>query len=81
MQRFGDLGPYHPDNVRKGTPHDNSKTAAKNVRHRNVLRNKQLREQELLSAPVSSKDWDDLPEDEQELTKMFGVRTVGRWNY
>lgn len=27
MQRFGDKGPYHPDNVRKGYPMQNAKTA------------------------------------------------------
>lgn len=36
MQRFGDVGPYHPDNVKKGYPLQNAKTAgvvrkAKNI--------------------------------------------------
>ena len=36
MQRFGDSGPYHPDNVKKGYPRGNAKTAGVIIRHRNM---------------------------------------------
>jgi hypothetical protein len=36
MQRFGDVGPYHPDNVKKGYPKGNAKTAGVVKRHTNL---------------------------------------------
>jgi hypothetical protein len=36
MQRFGDIGPYSPDNVKKGYPMDNMKTAGVIRRHKNI---------------------------------------------
>ncbi len=38
MQRFGDKGPYHPDNVRKDYPRRNAITAGINKRARNTYR-------------------------------------------
>lgn len=47
MQRFGDSGPYHPDNVRKGYAMQNAKTAGVIRRSRNIadkVRMKQTQE-------------------------------------
>lgn len=42
MQRFGDVGPYSPENVKIGYARDNAKTAGVVKRHRNIARNYRL---------------------------------------
>mgnify|MGYP007069485210 CR=1 FL=1 len=38
MQRFGDVGPYHPDNCKKGYAKENAKTAGVIRKSKNTLK-------------------------------------------
>lgn len=72
MQRFADTGPYRLDNIRKGFPVRNSKTAADMKRKRNAEHAKLLREALLDAAMYQAPDEDkeELTEDEFELRKL-----------
>lgn len=72
MQRLADTGPYAPDNVRKGFPRDNAKTAGRMARLRNSLRARQEIERALdMAETATEKESPDLSDDELELQKMF----------
>ena len=76
MQRVGDRGPYHPDNVRKGYPRDNSRTAA-NVRvmKNGIARLDEMRAAAFAAPTVDSKDERGLDDDSWELFKMFSPKS------
>ena len=75
MQRFHDNGPYSPDNCRKGTPKDNSKTAGACKRRDKANKAAESLELERVLAPlIASKDTYCMTEDEWEIIKATGLR-------
>ena len=66
MQRFADQGPYALGNIRKGTPRDNGRTRAARLEPR-------VEEADGSDGP---KEWELLSEDQMEIARMLGVRTV-----
>lgn len=81
MQRIADAGPYHPDNVRKGHPRGNIATAKKVQRRDATLASAARISAMAVNNPARAKHWGDLSDDDRELEKMVGVRTVTRWRY
>lgn len=76
MQRVADRGPYHPDNVRKGTPRMNAATRGRMKRLRESLEGHARLQAEIDAAdPVPSKEYDDRSDDELELHRMFAPKS------
>jgi hypothetical protein len=79
MQRIGDRGPYHPDNVRKGTPKRNSATSQKNRIHEKSLAAAEGIKERMKGIPCSPPH-DARSDDEKELRDMFTVRVMHSWH-
>lgn len=76
MQRVADRGPYHPENVRKGTPRMNAATKGRMQRLRKSLEGRDRLQAEINAAdPVPSKEYVERSEDELELHRMFAPKS------
>ena len=80
MQRFGDIGPYHPHNVRKGTPADNMAVAAPRRVRANAISRRQAMMRAAMAAPSAASDIDtyERTDDEVELSRL-GFNRKASW--
>ena len=72
MQRVADAGPYHPDNVRKGTPQQNQDTRARMYHHKESRSARDAILAAEMGKPAISKDYfvDELSDDQKELLRL-----------
>lgn len=75
MCRFADRGPYALDNIYKGYPKDNRKTAGNMKRLRNTLQAKADLEAARDASAEYEPEHDEVSEDEAYLRRRLGVRS------
>lgn len=80
MQRFADAGPYALDNIKKGTPMQNSRTAAairRNEKSAVARAARTAHTEQLMAAEAGEKLRDSMDDDEKELHSMFFYKVTG----